>query len=303
MKKPSVFLLTNILFWLQLSLASSVPKDLPDGVVGTSLNNKVQSQDKTALQLKLNATVSNVIAAMDETSFPEEQPNQEHSRKGRIMPRKGVDINATLATTTTSTAMTPASNATEAKPPNVAAAPVGNTNISISNNNSINTALVSSNKTTITTPSPPAISDSSKPIVLPTTQSSTTSTITTTTTTKAPKKPKITYSVDDEPKLLQAAKPGYNSASSLVNTGLSTANGRLHVEEPLAELSREYIPPAAMLEPSGGHREYVVPVVTLIFAIPLLIGLFLLSYRRAKEFWLTRHYRRMDFLVDGMYNY
>lgn len=105
--------------------------------------------------------------------------------------------------------------------------------------------------------------------------------------------------MDDEPKLLQAAKPGYNAGSS---SSVSDANGRLHVDEPLVELSQEYIPPALM-GPPRGHREYVVPVVTLIFAIPLLMGLFLLSYRRAKEFWLTRHYRRMDFLVDGMYNY
>ncbi|XP_053692774.1 probable serine/threonine-protein kinase dyrk2 [Sabethes cyaneus] len=327
MNKPSVVLLTLIaLFSMHLSLASSALKNLPNGVAGTSQNSETQSQNITTLQGKLNATVSNVIAAMEETSFPGEQPNQEHAKKGRIMPRKGVDINATFASTTAATTMTTASNvnatsnASEAKPHNVAVVPMVNASDSNSNSSSSNAAMVGSNNTTFSknpnasehesssskNATSAAISVSSKVTVSPTASSSTTSTTTaaTTTTTKTPNKPKITYSVDDEPRLLQAAKPGYNSAASSLNSGVSSANGRLHIEEPLAELSKEYIQPVGMMEPSrGGHREYVVPVVTLIFAIPLLIGLFLLSYRRAKEFWLTRHYRRMDFLVDGMYNY
>ncbi|XP_040173928.1 integumentary mucin C.1-like [Anopheles arabiensis] len=131
-----------------------------------------------------------------------------------------------------------------------------------------------------------------------TTTTTTTSTTTTTTTTKPPKKPKITYSIEDEPNLLQAAKPGYGAAPYDPQVDSS---GRLRVDEPLAQFSKEYLPPGGDLP--NGRREYIVPIVTLIFAIPLLLGLFLLSYRRAKEFWLTRHYRRMDFLIDGMYNY
>lgn len=110
----------------------------------------------------------------------------------------------------------------------------------------------------------------------------------------------MTYSVEDEPKLLQAAKPGYSSPYDPVDS-----SGRLRVDEPLAQFSKEYMPSefgGRDVAPNS-RREYVVPIVTLIFAIPLLLGLFLLSYRRAKEFWLTRHYRRMDFLIDGMYNY
>uniref|UniRef100_A0A182Q1T4 Uncharacterized protein n=1 Tax=Anopheles farauti TaxID=69004 RepID=A0A182Q1T4_9DIPT len=102
--------------------------------------------------------------------------------------------------------------------------------------------------------------------------------------------------ISDEPKLLQAAKPGYGSPYEPIDS-----NGRLRVDEPLAQFSKEYLPAGG--EVVNGRREYIVPIVTLIFAIPLLLGLFLLSYRRAKEFWLTRHYRRMDFLIDGMYNY
>lgn len=107
--------------------------------------------------------------------------------------------------------------------------------------------------------------------------------------------------MDDEPKLLQAARSGYTASYA----DPMDSSGRLRVDEPRAQLSKEYVPSqlGGFSDSTTSHREYVVPIVTLIFAIPLLLGLFLLSYRRAKEFWLTRHYRRMDFLIDGMYNY
>ncbi|XP_062547682.1 uncharacterized protein LOC134213092 [Armigeres subalbatus] len=279
----------------------------------------------------LNATVSQMIQALGDTHG---DSSQEHSKRGRIFARKGVDINGITSTSApnvetalkasdakqssnvTTAASTPLSpmpqvnntdnpvvanhnatanlttlaetNATAVPPPAAINATTSNNASAVVTNSS---STATTNSTTSTTPPSTTTTSTS------TTTTSTTTTTTTSTTTKPPKKPKITYSVDDEPKLLQAAKPGYNTGSTV-----SDANGRLHVEEPLAELSQEYIPPALM-GPPRGHREYVVPVVTLIFAIPLLMGLFLLSYRRAKEFWLTRHYRRMDFLVDGMYNY
>ncbi|XP_058064268.1 spore coat protein SP96 [Anopheles bellator] len=124
-------------------------------------------------------------------------------------------------------------------------------------------------------------------------------TTTTAAPSKPPKKPKIVFSVEDEPKLLHAAKTSYFvSPYDPVDS-----EDRHRVDEPLAQLSQEYIPQQGGSGLPNEHREYILPIVTLIFVIPLLLGLFLLSYRRAKEFWLTRHYRRMDFLIDGMYNY
>ncbi|XP_065083418.1 uncharacterized protein LOC135705573 [Ochlerotatus camptorhynchus] len=306
-----------------------------------SSDGSLQSEKPAKKGLDLNATVSQVIQAMGDSPYHGDS-SQEHSKKGRIFARKGVDMNVTTAAINATSApivdvtVPKASEAQQLSnittssltppPPQVNSSnstvvgTAGNATV-IAKANSTMTTTPPANNTTSSVIPPAAVVPSSSttkptmPTTTPTTSTSTTSTpptttttttsttsttttTTTTTTTKPPKKPKITYSVDDEPKLLQAAKPGYNSAGSSV----SDANGRLHVEEPLAELSKEYIPPALM-GPPRGHREYVVPVVTLIFAIPLLMGLFLLSYRRAKEFWLTRHYRRMDFLVDGMYNY
>ncbi|EZA54323.1 hypothetical protein X777_05553 [Ooceraea biroi] len=48
--------------------------------------------------------------------------------------------------------------------------------------------------------------------------------------------------------------------------------------------------------------DYIVPVVTTIFALPLLCAAIFILYKRGRECWDKRHYRRMDFLIDGMYN-
>uniref|UniRef100_A0A2M4ALE7 Putative mucin-5ac n=1 Tax=Anopheles triannulatus TaxID=58253 RepID=A0A2M4ALE7_9DIPT len=153
---------------------------------------------------------------------------------------------------------------------------------------SSNTTTTSASITTTTFKAPATSSTAST--------TSTTTTTPTTTTTVAPRKPKVVYSVEDEPRLVQAAKPGYSLPAPVLYE--EVPSGRLRVDEPLVQLSKEYIAPVG-----PNRRDYVLPIVTLIFVVPLLLGLFLLSYRRAKEFWLTRHYRRMDFLIDGMYNY
>ncbi|KAI8033492.1 hypothetical protein M5D96_013766 [Drosophila gunungcola] len=51
-----------------------------------------------------------------------------------------------------------------------------------------------------------------------------------------------------------------------------------------------------------GDNGYVVPIVTVLLTVPLAIGVMTIIYRRFRDMWSTRHYRRMDFLVDGMYN-
>lgn len=54
----------------------------------------------------------------------------------------------------------------------------------------------------------------------------------------------------------------------------------------------------------GMHRkvDYIVPVIITIVALPLLGGAIFIIYRRGRDCWDKRHYRRMDFLIDGMYN-
>ncbi|XP_050464819.1 uncharacterized protein LOC126858486 isoform X2 [Cataglyphis hispanica] len=48
--------------------------------------------------------------------------------------------------------------------------------------------------------------------------------------------------------------------------------------------------------------DYIVPVIITIVALPILGAAIFVLYRRGRDCWDKRHYRRMDFLIDGMYN-
>jgi len=48
--------------------------------------------------------------------------------------------------------------------------------------------------------------------------------------------------------------------------------------------------------------DYIVPVIITFTALPLMGVTFYVLYKRGKDYWSKRHYRRMDFLIDGMYN-
>lgn len=48
--------------------------------------------------------------------------------------------------------------------------------------------------------------------------------------------------------------------------------------------------------------DYIVPIVITLIVLPLLGTAIFVLYRRGRDCWDKRHYRRMDFLIDGMYN-
>ncbi|KAJ8870971.1 hypothetical protein PR048_027273 [Dryococelus australis] len=48
--------------------------------------------------------------------------------------------------------------------------------------------------------------------------------------------------------------------------------------------------------------DYIIPIIGIILAVPMVVILFMFFYKRSAEFWERRHYKRMDFLIDGMYN-
>lgn len=63
-------------------------------------------------------------------------------------------------------------------------------------------------------------------------------------------------------------------------------------------LSRTKNPPLGMPR----KIDYIVPVIITIIALPILGAVIFVLYRRGRDCWDKRHYRRMDFLIDGMYN-
>lgn len=50
------------------------------------------------------------------------------------------------------------------------------------------------------------------------------------------------------------------------------------------------------------HPGLVTPVVITILIVPVFALLGYMAFKRGQEAWRNRHYKRMDFLLDGMYN-
>ncbi|XP_076249697.1 uncharacterized protein LOC143188996 [Calliopsis andreniformis] len=48
--------------------------------------------------------------------------------------------------------------------------------------------------------------------------------------------------------------------------------------------------------------DYVLPVIITLIALPVLGAIMFMIYKQGRDCWDKRHYRRMDFLIDGMYN-
>ncbi|XP_049310497.1 dual specificity protein kinase shkD [Bactrocera dorsalis] len=158
----------------------------------------------------------------------------------------------------------------------------------------------SSNKTTeikyITKPTPTTASTKGKTVSSNSTATTTTkaTTTTTTTTTPKPKKPSITFGLGDFPIL-----PG---ESNVINAMVASSSKLPVANDPVVPPN---VQPSQELNNGFNYyssRDYIVPIMTVLFTIPLAIGVVITTYRRFRDCWSTRHYRRMDFLVDGMYN-
>lgn len=107
------------------------------------------------------------------------------------------------------------------------------------------------------------------------------------------KKPLVTYSVEDDPTLLNVPR-----VRQFI-TPLTPLDVKAEADDTV------YLPPASdfVLDRTQSKRElYIFPLVVLIFLVPMVLGVGIIVLRRVRDYWSTRHYRRMDFLVDGMYN-
>lgn len=129
-----------------------------------------------------------------------------------------------------------------------------------------------------------------------TTNSNTTSTMastkTTVKTTPKPTKPPVVYSMGTHSEWEKDQEQGKDG-------------GKPPLPKPVSTLAEPVTPQVQELTGNlsdRGDTGYVVPIVTVLLTVPLAIGVVTIMYRRFRDMWSTRHYRRMDFLVDGMYN-
>lgn len=159
----------------------------------------------------------------------------------------------------------------------------------LSNHSTNSSKLVPATPETLTSKTP------SVPSKTPTkaTTFTTTSTTTTTTTTAAPKKPTLTVSVEDDPRLrLKIDKTNID----LWNSNVKSNGHEISPDGPITLQSSEEI------EGNYDGRQYIVPMVGVIFAIPFVVIVGNSLTRRLRDYWSKRKYRRMDYLIEDMYN-
>ncbi|KAF2881729.1 hypothetical protein ILUMI_24426 [Ignelater luminosus] len=98
------------------------------------------------------------------------------------------------------------------------------------------------------------------------------------------KKPIITTASEEEP-----YAPSHFQSSPKINSS--------------AAQSIPKVPNLEMLSGSSQNtQKYVVPIVIVILSVPFVAILISILYKRGAEWWKYRHYRRMDFLINGMYD-
>ncbi|CAG9762213.1 unnamed protein product [Ceutorhynchus assimilis] len=51
------------------------------------------------------------------------------------------------------------------------------------------------------------------------------------------------------------------------------------------------------------RSDYIVPIVAVILSVPLVAILASLVYKRGADWWQHRNYKRMDFLIEGIYHH
>lgn len=126
-----------------------------------------------------------------------------------------------------------------------------------------------------------------------TTTTTTTTTPKPTTTTPAPKKPLITQSVEDIPGLLSKAAEAHPQLTNPLPAEDGGSN------EPHSLQSSEKITYRSYQLP---NHNWVMTIVGIIVVIPLIIVVSNCAVRKARDIWSKRRYRRMDYLIEDMYN-
>ncbi|KAH8315487.1 hypothetical protein KR074_006950 [Drosophila pseudoananassae] len=143
-----------------------------------------------------------------------------------------------------------------------------------------------------------------------TTTTTTTTTSTTTTTTPKPTKPPVAFGMNthkewEEEQKQESGPPKATDKKNKDKPAAASGASSQPLPVPSSTLAEPVTPVVQELTSNladRGDNVYVVPIVTVLLTVPLAIGVVIIMYRRFRDMWSTRHYRRMDFLVDGMYN-
>lgn len=90
---------------------------------------------------------------------------------------------------------------------------------------------------------------------------------------------------------------------------VTTSSVQEHKPKPTATVIKSNNDKQAFIPHTKGSRlgmpkkiDYVLPVIVTLIALPVLGAIIFMVYKQGRDCWDKRHYRRMDFLIDGMYN-
>ncbi|KAJ8724924.1 hypothetical protein PYW07_015882 [Mythimna separata] len=93
-------------------------------------------------------------------------------------------------------------------------------------------------------------------------------------------------------------KPLLLSYDTLANMTVKSSPGTMNVPDQIQSPNKE----KAYVKNANSHPGMVMPLVISILLVPMFAVLGYMALRRGQEAWKNRHYKRMDFLLDGMYN-
>ncbi|XP_042891212.1 proteoglycan 4-like [Penaeus japonicus] len=94
-----------------------------------------------------------------------------------------------------------------------------------------------------------------------------------------------------------AAQNESSNSSEPESSPPSTASSESHLKPTAAVDNLD-----AEKEDSGGSAAYTPAAVGIILLLCIVITVMILGIRRLQDVWMRRHYARMDFLIDGMYD-
>lgn len=84
-----------------------------------------------------------------------------------------------------------------------------------------------------------------------------------------------------------------------------------HIEKPIVkEKSKEDLDDDIIINSGSNNKnhrdtnqaDYIIPIVAVILSVPLVAIAMAYLYKRGADWYQHRNYRRMDFLIEGMYN-
>ncbi|XP_043788570.1 uncharacterized protein LOC122712758 isoform X2 [Apis laboriosa] len=100
-----------------------------------------------------------------------------------------------------------------------------------------------------------------------------------------------------------------NVTQKLLSAPVTASSIQEHKPKPTATVIESNNDKQAFIPRTKGSRvgmpkkiDYVLPVIVTLIALPVLGAIIFMVYKQGRDCWDKRHYRRMDFLIDGMYN-